>query len=126
MQAPKITKSRWTEEEKERLERYAHLSPREALPYFPGRTYKSVKSMLYQHARANSPVKYYTPRAFYSSLGELSKNDRFRVEYRQLPKGDLETSDLALVEVPSVIDFDIYALRFGFPLNDEVLKNKAA
>jgi hypothetical protein len=129
MQTEKIIKNRWTQEEKERLPQYAHLSPKEAMPYFPGRTYKSVKSMLYQfHRKSGSQnvAKYYTPRAFYSNMEGLNKNDRFKLEYRLLPQGEVETSDLCNVEVPSVIDFDLYSLRFGFPLSDEILHRKAA
>lgn len=129
MQTEKIIKNRWTKEEKELLVQYAHLSPKEAMAYFPGRTYKSVKSMLYQYHRkagAGDSSRYYTPRAFYSNMEGLSKNDRFKLEYSLLPQGEVEKDDLSHVDVPQVIDFDIYSLRFGFPLSDEILHRKAA
>jgi hypothetical protein len=129
MNTDKNTKKRWSAEEKENVARYAHLSPKEAMAYFPGRTYKSVKSMLYQYLRNEGIQKmphYYTPRAFYINMGEMPKNDRFKIEYSLLPKGEVESQDLSQVEVPQVIDFDLYAMRFGFPLSDEVLRNKAA
>ena len=129
MRTEKIERKRWSEEEMSLLNTCREMTPKEAAMFFPDRTYKSVKSMMYEHYRRHDPdrqVHNYTSRAQLNAIIGLNKDERFRYEYKLLPKGELESQDLYPVEVPKVIDFDLYSMRFGFPLSDEVIHNKAA
>lgn len=110
MEDKPIPKARWTTEEIGIVSENMDKGISVLMEMLPDRTYSAIKNL--RHVMRGKKVSMaYTPIAIIHERNRMSKEDRWFDEYMSLPK--LPEEEMEEMVLPRVIDFDLYAWRFG-------------
>jgi hypothetical protein len=110
---------RWTDDEKALLKELAHLTPIELMNVFPERDHISIKNMRYNLSRKPLRKRMKRSLSVAASLRGMPVMERLRIEFHKLPVDTDNRYKPTMpweMDVPDMIDFDIYSMRLGFEI----------